>query len=454
MVMETRRAQKADSPNILLVNPWIHDFAAYDFWARPYGLLFLGGLLRRHGARVSFIDCLNRFHPQAPRIDPHARHGRGPYPKSPIPKPHGLVDVNRTYSRYGILPQWLEEDLAALPAPPDLILVTSIMTYWYGGVAETIARLKGRFPEVPLILGGIYTRLCGDHARANSGADGVADDNGESLFDLVKRHTGYDPGPCPDLADLDGLPYPVFDLQQVIPFIPLLTTRGCPFDCAYCACRVLQPDFLRRSPGSVAEEIDYWHGRHGVIDFAFYDDALLVDARQHAIPLLEEIIRKKMPVCFHTPNAVHIRGICAQTATLMHRAGFKTLRLGLETTAFEGRARLDRKVTEAEFVKAVGHLKRAGFKAEQVGAYLLVGLPGQSVAAVRDSIEVVKSTGITPVLAHYTPIPHTRLWPEAVKASRYDLTADPIFCNNAIFPCQRMNFSWNTLSVLKDLARR
>jgi hypothetical protein len=454
MMMETRRAQKADSPNILLVNPWIHDFAAYDFWARPYGLLSLGGLLRRHGAHVSFIDCLNRFHPLAPPSDPHARHGRGPYLKSPIPKPPGLVDVNRTYSRYGIPPHWLEADLAALPAPPDLILVTSIMTYWYGGVAETIARLRSRFPGVPLILGGIYARLCGDHARANSGADEVVDDNGESLFALVKRHTGYDPGPCPDLAALDGLPYPVFDLQPVIPFIPLLTTRGCPFDCAYCACRVLQPEFLRRSPGSVAAEIDYWHRRHAVIDFAFYDDALLVDAQQHAIPLLEEIIRMKKPICFHTPNAVHIRGITAQTATLMHRAGFKTLRLGLETTAFETRGHLDRKVTQTEFVKAVEHLKNAGFEPNQVGAYLLVGLPGQRVAAVQDSVDVVKSTGITPVLAHYTPIPQTRLWSDAVEASRYDLAADPVFCNNAIFPCQRRDFSWQTLSALKQQARQ
>ena len=67
------------------------------------------------------------------------------------------------------------------------------------------------------------------------------------------------------------------------------------------------------------------------------------------------------------------------------------------------------------------------------------------------SIEVVKAVGITPVLAHYTPIPHTRLWSEAVAHSRYDLAADPIYCNNAMFPCQREDFSWQTLSRLKQL---
>ncbi|MEJ2037945.1 MAG: B12-binding domain-containing radical SAM protein, partial [Desulfosarcinaceae bacterium] len=407
----------------------------------------------KYGLRVSYIDCLDRFHPLAAAGDPHARHGRGPYLKTPLPKPAGLEDVNRTYSRYGIAPEWLDRDLADLPAPPDLILVTSIMTYWYGGVQETISRLKAHFPEVPLILGGIYARLCADHAGALSGADRVVGDNGESLFDLVKYYTGYDPGPCPDLSDLDRLPYPAFDLQHVINYIPLLTSRGCPFDCAYCASRVLQPEFMRCSPHRVVEEIDDWHRRHHVVDFAFYDDALLVDARQHIVPILEGVLRRKLPVYFHTPNAVHVRGITAETASLMQRAGFKTLRLGLETTAFEARSRLDSKVTREDFIRAVAHLKSAGFRADQVGAYLLAGLPGQSVAAVRESIDVVKSAGITPILAHYTPIPHTRLWPEAIKASRYDLAADPIFCNNAIFPCRRRDFSWQTLSSLKEQIR-
>jgi radical SAM superfamily enzyme YgiQ (UPF0313 family) len=209
----------------------------------------------------------------------------------------------------------------------------------------------------------------------------------------------------------------------------------------------------RRSPGAVVEEIAYWHMKYGVVDFAFYDDALLVDAENHALLILEGIVRLNLPVTFHTPNAVHIRALTPGTARMMQRAGFHTLRLGLETTAFDHRSSLDRKVTEAEFFTAVDHLKKAGFNHQQIGAYLLVGLPGQCVEGVEASIDVVKKSGITPVLAHYTPIPHTPLWAKAVAASRYDLEADPIFCNNAIFPCQSENFSWETLSRLKKRAQ-
>ena len=446
-------ASDSHAPHVLLVNPWIHDFAAYDVWAKPYGLLSLAALLRADGARVSYIDCLDRFHPNMAPVDASARHGRGPYLKTPIPHPKGLEKIARTYSRYGVPPEWVRADLAALAAPPDLILVTSLMTYWYPGVFETIRELKAAFPKTPLILGGIYARLCTDHARVHSGADQVVTDRGESLWTLVETHTGWAGAHRAELDEMDAQPYPAFDLQRRLPYVPLLTARGCPFDCAYCAARLLEPVRCRRSPESVLAEILFWHERHGVADFAFYDDALLVDARRHAWPLLEGIIRSERKLYFHTPNALHIREIGAETADLMFRAGFHTLRLGLETTAFEAREELDAKVTAAEFRQAVDHLKAAGFGADQVGAYLLVGLPGQTVAAVERSIRVVQATGITPILAHYTPIPGTRLWPAAVAASRYDLTADPIFTNNAIFPCSREDFSWPTLSRLKQMAK-
>ena len=140
---------KNDAPHILFINPWIHDFAAYDFWAKPLGLLTLAAIVKLHGMNVSYIDCLDRFHPKAPVTDPYARCGRGPYLKTPIPKPLGLEDVPRNYSRYVIKGKWLTEDLVAIKKP-DLILMTSLMTYWYPGVRETIRVVKKYFRMFPL----------------------------------------------------------------------------------------------------------------------------------------------------------------------------------------------------------------------------------------------------------------------------------------------------------------
>jgi len=442
----------SDGARILLVNPWIHDFAAYDVWAQPLGLLTLGAILRQHAYRVTYIDCLDRFHPKAPQSDPCQRHGRGPYHKVPLPKPTGLEDIPRTYSRYGIEPDWLRQDLRAT-SKPDLILVTSLMTYWYPGVIATIAELKRAFPDVPIVLGGIYATLYPDHAAKFSGADGLLTGPGESrILELAAEHTGQAVPSRFDPDNLDTYPYPAFDLQTKIGYIPLQTSRGCPFKCAYCASGFLNPRQLRRSPQTVVREIVHWHRHWGVRDFAFYDDALLMEAGQHAIPLLEGIVDTGLALRFHTPNALHIRNINAETAGLMFKAGFTTLRLGLETTAFDQRDQLDWKVTETEFKRAVDCLKRAGFSADQIGAYLLVGLPNQDDAAIEASIQTVLASGITPIPAYYSPMPHTPLWKSALSASRYDLAADPVFTNNAIFPCRREGFSWTMITRMKDLA--
>ena len=197
---------KPDNPHILLVNPWITDFAAYDFWAKPLGLLTLAGILRRHDFKVSYLDCLDRFHPMAPASDPGARGGRGPYLKTHIPKPDVLGDIPRNFSRYGIRPEWFSQDLRAL-TQPDLVLVTSQMTYWYPGVQETIRVIKEIFPEATVILGGIYATLCRQHAADCSGADLITPGPGEGhILELAARHTGF-PVKCRfDPEDMDTYP--------------------------------------------------------------------------------------------------------------------------------------------------------------------------------------------------------------------------------------------------------
>lgn len=162
------------APFILLVNPWVTDFAAHDLWAKPLGLLLLGSLLRDGGCGVAFIDCLDR-HDDITNSHPDVipgkagRCGTGKYPRVRIPKPKAYGGILRHYHRHGIHPDSLRTRLRDLPARPDLIWVTSIMTYWYPGVQETIGVLRGEFPETPVWLGGIYAKLCPEHAAQWSG---------------------------------------------------------------------------------------------------------------------------------------------------------------------------------------------------------------------------------------------------------------------------------------------
>ena len=439
---------KSDPPHILGLNPWIHDFAAYDVWARPLGLYYLLAILRKAGFSVFYYDCLGR--PDPTRLKKN-RYGAGPYPKQALSTPQILHDVNRTFSRYGLKPEKVRQDFQAMKRP-DLILVTSLMAYWYPGVFETIAMAKKIWPEVPLVLGGTYPTLWKDHAQKFSSADevvtGLAD---ASVVSLANRITGWNADNPVQSPCLDAFPYPALDLEGAPVFAPILTSRGCPYRCQYCASGYLNPEFLRRDPGAIFEEMLHWHTRFGIEDFVFYDDAMLVQPETYILPLLDKILSQGLQWRFHTPNAVHIRHLTPLVSSTLFAAGFKTIRLGLETAVFSQRRGLDAKITRQEFLEGARHLREAGFDEKIAGAYLLAGLPNQDYEAVRESIKIVREAGIRPVLTHYTPIPHTALWEEAKASSRYDLEADPLYTNRAVFPCQKEPFSWKLLSGLKSL---
>ncbi|MFO7931904.1 MAG: B12-binding domain-containing radical SAM protein [Thermodesulfobacteriota bacterium] len=435
------------SPSVLCVNPWIHDFAAYDFWAKPLGLLYLAGLLRAAGCRVSYMDCMDRFHPKEKPQDPEFRCGRGPYRKTPVRRPAGLEDVPRRYSRYGIDPEWFISDLKSIP-PPDLVLVTCVMAYWYPGAQEAVSIIRSVYPDAPVVLGGVYATLYPGHAKNFMDVDEVVSGQAEkTVFDLVEKYTGSRIEPACEPGGMDGHDCPALDLQNKIAYAPVLTSKGCPFSCDYCASGLLQPETLRRNPEGVFEEIRYWHSSFGVRDFVFYDDALLLDAENHADVVFSMIRDSGIDIRLHTPNALHVRNISRQTALLMRQAGMKTVRLGVETAKFEGRD-MDSKIRAREFKQVAAYLKEAGFFKRELGAYLLAGLPGQDPAEVESSIDIVKEAGITPVIAYYSPIAGTKMWDAAKAASRYDLESDPVFTNNAVMPCLPA-FSWELAARFK-----
>ena len=440
------------SKNILLINPWIHDFAAYDFWLKPLGLLYLGGLLRQNGHRVSYIDCLDPYHPEMlsrglkPRR--HA-YGRGKLFRQVIPKPDKLKFMPKNYCRYGILPEIFHDDLKK-HKDADIVLTTSMMTYWYPGMCEAIKIIKEKLPHVPVVLGGKYATLCNEHAIIYSGADYVISGAGEiQILELLKMLFGEQPDYIVKEDDLDYFPCPAFDLIGKIGQLPITTSRGCPYRCSYCSSHILNKKFLRRDPAKVADEIERWQKKYGVVNFSFYDDALLINPDKMIIPLLEEIKKRNLTCQFHCPNGLHLREIDVELAKLLFTSGFKTIRFGFETADFQKQKETGGKVVSKELEDGVRHLKKAGYKTGDIGIYLLCGLPGQRASEVLESIDFVRKCGAKPMLAEYSPIPGTKMWPDAAASSPFDIQAEPLYHNNSLLPCRNDDFTYEAYVEIK-----
>jgi radical SAM superfamily enzyme YgiQ (UPF0313 family) len=157
----------------------------------------------------------------------------------------------------------------------------------------------------------------------------------------------------------------------------------------------------------------------------FYDDALLVDSTHRAVPMLEEILRRGLACRFHCPNGLHVRDLSPRLASLMFRAGFRTIRFGFETASAARQESTGGKVTTEELRRAAAYLREAGYAPRDIGVYLLCGLPGQRAEEVEHGIDLVAASGARPILAEYSPIPGTPLWGEALRPARYDIAAEP-----------------------------
>lgn len=442
-------------PAILLVNPYLYDFAAYDLWIKPLGLLYLGAVLGENGCDVTLLDALDRHHPDVLALQnrTHAKskqYGDGYFFKETVEKPREFSDVPRLYSRYGMPPEIFKNNLERIrrACTVDLILVTSGMTYWYRSAHEAIAMCREIFPETPVLLGGIYATLFYEFAKQHSGADRVFKGESErAILEFVKEkfelrstktYTGY-----------DDYPLPAYHLYPKLEYVGMMTTRGCPYTCSFCATHEFTDVFKRRRPQKVVEEIRCY-AEKGIRNITLYDDALFVNAERHIKPILRDVINEKLNVNFHTPNGLFAKLLDEELAELLVESGFKTIRLSYESKNPERQKQM-RKVTDTDLERALNNLERAGFPRNEVTIYLIMGLPDQSPSEVRDSIRYVHELGARISLSSYSPIPNTPDWNSAVRD--YGFPSDnPLMTNKSVYPLKNARFTEADFNRLKNEA--
>jgi radical SAM superfamily enzyme YgiQ (UPF0313 family) len=382
---------------LLLVNPPIYDFTAYDFWLRPYGLLRVAGRLRACELRA--FDYLVSHDRDA--------FGRGRFDQQPVPKPAALADIPRRFYRFGRSRSEFRHLLRNRTF--DAVLVQTVMTYWYLGVREVIEDVREAQPHARIILGGVYATLCPEHARS-LGADEVVE--------------GLDGLDALGMPLSDGLPFwEGVDTEVGV----IKITEGCPFRCTYCSVPIVYPNFVARPLEECVEEVRYL-ARLGARNIAFYDDALLFKSDRILRPFLEALLREQLKVSFHTPNALNARFITPEVASLMVHAGFKTFFLGFESSAYEWQRKTGSKVYPDEFADAVHALRDAG--ASSITAYIIIGHPNSVSQDLEASIRFAAQHGAGIMLSEFAPIPGT---PDGEECRPYTDIDEPLNHNKTAF---------------------
>lgn len=383
---------------IALINPlfpdWENRRAARAHYAFPSGLGYIAACLRRagHEARVF------------------------------IPEPASMPMAR----------VW--EDIAAFG--PGLVGLTS-MTANFMEARRVAAEAKRRF-GCPVVMGGPHvTALPRSSLQSVPELDAVIMGEGEiGMTALAAEYSGGAPdlakvpgaayisngqfaqNPRPDpIEDLDSLPYPALDLLSG-PFrdpegntpdtlrVKLVTSRGCPGQCNFCANICMGRRFRAHSPERVVAEIKNLVSAYGVRRFHIHDDCFTADARR-AAAICELILKEGLRVSWDAAGRVNTL-LDEDLIALMKRAGCYRVQLGIES----GNQRVSDLMGKHTTLEAARRCCALLRKRElDYLNFFLVGAEGETRATVHDTIRFARELGGS--LAMFTvviPFPGTPLF--------------------------------------------
>jgi hypothetical protein len=422
-------------PKILLLNPPIYDFAAYDFWIKPYGLLSVAGHLRGATEFILF-DYLDRLHPFMAKQKELQSDGWGcgRFYHEKIASPPCLEKIPRYFRRFG-LPRNIFQHFLTKLRPFDFVLVQTMMTYWYKGVQEAIDDVRKFWPKAKIILGGNYVTLCHNHAQKLGEDLLVQNGDLQPLWKYLNI--------TPDLKQPA-----LWEVYEKLNVGVLKLSDGCPFNCTYCSVPKVYGKFNARPLEHSLAELQLLAER-GVENIAFYDDALLFDAEKVLMPFLKEVLKRGIKANFHTPNAINARFITSELAKLMVQTGFKTFYLGFESASPKWQQHTGSKIFSNELAQAVKHLIAAGAEPTNITAYQILGHPHGDIQELETSMRFANNLGIRGMLADFSPIPGT---PDGEYCRKWVDMDEPLLHNKTAFPNILLGF--DETNRLKDLQRQ
>lgn len=224
------------------------------------------------------------------------------------------------------------------------------------------------------------------------------------------------------IANLDDLHWPAYHLMPVHkyssiiglnPAMTMITSRGCPYHCSFCAKTPSDQLYRTRNTDDVADEMAHLVKSYGVREILFYDDLM---PPKHVAALCESILRKGVRVVWETPQRVDL--VNKEVLALMKRAGCRMLRFGVEQGDPVMMHRVDKKITLEMVRQVFAWTKEAGI---ETFAYFIIGYLGETPQTIQATIDLAKE--LDPRYVMFTkaiPLPNTKFFNEVCAAGLVD----------------------------------
>jgi len=330
---------------------------------------------------------------------------------------------------------------------PDLIGI-SAMTYEFPRAKEVAFKIKSNF-DIPLIIGGHHISLMPNHFDRNLFDLAIMGEGEQTFLELLQLFEGggnfpknklrkirgvmYPNNgtikrtePRPLIKNLDKIPLPARDLLKMEDYyvtirkatfgkfgiyLSMLTSRGCPYNCAFCSIAVFWQRARFHSAEYVVNEMKHLIDKYKIDGLIFYDDLFTMNRAR-----LREIVRLLRKEKINEQVEFHVYGranlINKEICELLKKMGVSVVEFGLESGSEKILKYLKGgTVTVADNRRAIRLCKQFGMKT--IGSFI-IGSPHETENDLKQTMKLVKDKNLDGVHVYQlTPYPGTRVWEHA-----------------------------------------
>jgi|LWDU01.1.fsa_nt_gi phosphonoacetaldehyde methylase len=394
----------------------------------PLGLLYIASFLEKKGINVSMLDCVvEGYHKEI-------------------------------YHKDGLMTYGLPAEDAAkiiLKNNPDVIGLSVLFSTDLPNLIELSCALKKNNPNVLIVVGGLHPTIypkdiwdaCKD-SKGNRVIEFIIRGEGEERFyelllDLIggKLNVKMD-GLCGavnneffinhqvgTISKLDSIPFPAYHLLPMekyfsinIPFSPvpqgsrvmqIMTTRGCPVGCSFCASTNMYKKYRMRSVENVIDEIKFLKEKYNIDEVQFADDNIFFN-KKRSIDLFNKLAL--IDVIWCTPNGVMINTLSDDLLDILKDSGLYQITLSIDSGSVKTLKKLQHKPVKLNTIP--GLVKRCNELGIFSHATLVVGLPGESIEEICKGFDFVYELNLTSISVFIAAaIPGSELYHNALESN-------------------------------------
>lgn len=248
--------------------------------------------------------------------------------------------------------------------------------------------------------------------------------NGDVIQNPIELPLDLDEIGFPDWEQLAPQEYskyaPHGGFAKTPPVAQLITTRGCPYACHYCAASVLNGRKIRRrSPQSIIKEIQYLITYHNIREIHIEDDNFTF-YKDHVVNLCTEIRNKGIKLNFGLPNGVRVDRLDDDILSELKHTGFYFLSIGIESGCHATLRRMNKALDLQKVRDGIKLIKKYDFRLK---GFFMIGYPGETRQEILETIDFANSLGLDQAFfSIYIPLPGTKEFNKLEEEGYLDIT--------------------------------